>query len=169
MKSFSMKVLTRSAFLIALSILLSRFFSISIPLGGVEALRIGFGTFPIVLSGFLFGPLMGAIVGGIANLLGLLIRGVGAPLPHFVLVAALGGACPVIFWKILGSKRSYWGLFFPIALSLFLNSVILISFFMHDLFGVPYGFMIPGRLIAWAITAPFYPFFILKLWKSFSR
>lgn len=169
MKIFSIQILTRSAFLIALSILLSRFFSIPIPIGGIEALRIGFGTFPIILSGFLFGPVVGAFVGGTADFLGILIRGTGAPLPHFVLTAALGGACPVFFWKLWGSKKSYWGYFLPIGLSLFLNSVVLISFFMNDLFGVPYEIMVPGRIIAWGITAPLYPFFILKIRRYFNQ
>ena len=55
MKRLPIKVLIISALLVALSVILGRFASIRIPLGGVEALRIGFGTFPIVLSGFLYG------------------------------------------------------------------------------------------------------------------
>lgn len=169
MKSFSVRVLVQCSLLVAISIILSRFFSLRIPIGEVEALRIGFGTFPIILAGFLFGPIAGAMVGSVASLLGAIISGIGPPLPHFVLVAALGGVCPVIFWKILGSRRNYVWLFISIGLSMMINTVGLVSFFMNDLFGVPYAFMLPGRFIAWLIMAPIYPYFLLRIWKYMGR
>lgn len=169
MRSFSTRVLVHCALLTSISIVLSRFFSIRIPLGDVEALRIGFGTLPIVLAGFLFGPLAGALVGTGANILGALISSSGPIMPHFILVAALGGACPVLFWRLRGSSQSYLELFISIGLSMMLNSVLLISFFMNDLFGVPYAYMLPGRLLAWIVTAPVYPILILKIWKNLHR
>lgn len=169
MKSFSVRVLVQCSLLVAISIILSRFFSLRIPIGEVEALRIGFGTFPIILAGFLFGPIAGAMVGTVASILGAIISAVGPPLPHFTLVAALGGACPVIFWKILGSRKNYVWLFIAIGLSMMINTVGLVSFFMNDLFGVPYAFMLPGRLIAWLITVPVYPYLLLKIWKYMGR
>lgn len=169
MKSFSVRVLVQCSLLVAISIILSRFFSLRIPIGEVEALRIGFGTFPIILAGFLFGPIAGAMVGSVASLLGAIISGIGPPLPHFVLVAALGGVCPVIFWKILGSRRNYVWLFISIGFSMMINTVGLVSFFMNDLFGVPYAFMLPGRFIAWLVMAPVYPYLLLRIWKYMGR
>ena len=162
MKSFSTRVLVHCGLLMAISVVLSRFFSIRIPLGDVEALRIGFGTLPIVLAGFLFGPVAGALVGAGANLLGAVISSTGPILPHFVLVAALGGACPAILWRLIGRPENYWGIFSCVGLSMILNSVLLISFLMNYLFGVPHAYILPGRLLAWAITAPIYP--ILNRW-----
>jgi len=167
MKGNSVRMLVQCGMLIAISIVLSRFFSIRIPLAGVDALRIGFGTFPIVLAGFLFGPWAGAMVGALANLLGALIFPTGAIMPQFIAIAALGGACPIIFWRILGSHRTYFWLLLAIGTSLLINSVGLISFFMNQLYGTPYEFMLTGRLVAWAITAPIYPILLLKVWRYF--
>ena len=115
-------------------------------MGEVEALRIGFGTFPIILIGFLFGPLAGASVGAVANLLGALISLAGAVIPQFILVAALGRAYRLFFGKFSGALELSLA-FFSIAICLFLNSVLLISYFMNTLYGTPSRFMLLGRLI----------------------
>ena len=51
------------SFLVALNILATRLFSIMIPLGGIGALRLGFGPVPVILAGILLGPFWGGMVG----------------------------------------------------------------------------------------------------------
>lgn len=72
-------------------------------MGEVEALRIGFDTFSIILIGFLFGPLAGASVGAVANLLGALISLTGAVMPRFTPICCTRQSLSVIFWKIFWS------------------------------------------------------------------
>ncbi|MFP4017550.1 MAG: folate family ECF transporter S component, partial [Halanaerobiales bacterium] len=82
------------SFLIALSIILTRVFSLRIAIGGVEGIRIGFGALPIILASVLFGPLAGGIVGAVSDVLGFFINPMGAYMPHFTLTAFLTGFIP---------------------------------------------------------------------------
>ena len=58
-KTFSTQNLVMMAALIAIQIILTRFFSIQ-----TDTLRISFGSIPLVLAGMWLGPLCGAIVAG---------------------------------------------------------------------------------------------------------
>ncbi|MDI7250904.1 MAG: ECF transporter S component, partial [Bacillota bacterium] len=61
-----LRLVTWGAMLIALSVVLTRVASIRIPVGGVEAIRIGFGALPILMAGVWGGPVFGFIVGAVA-------------------------------------------------------------------------------------------------------
>lgn len=78
--------LVSCALLIAIEIVLTRFFSISTPI-----VRIGFGFAPIALAGMLFGPWYGCAVGALADLLGANLFPTGPFWPGFTLVAGLTG------------------------------------------------------------------------------
>ena len=69
-----MRVTTRGmaylAFLTALGVVLTRFASIRIVVMGVEGIRVGFGGFPIIFAGLLFGPAAGGIVGALTDIIG---------------------------------------------------------------------------------------------------
>ena len=80
------------ALLIALTVILTKFLAIQTP-----ALRISFSFIPIALTGMLFGPVNGLIVGGIADLLGVILFPNGGFHPGFTLVAALTGLCYGLF------------------------------------------------------------------------
>ncbi|MBN2898309.1 MAG: folate family ECF transporter S component, partial [Clostridia bacterium] len=73
----STSVLVKAGLLAALSIVFTRVFSFMIPLAGLPALRIGFGTLPITISGILFGPLVGGLVGMVSDLVGFMINPMG--------------------------------------------------------------------------------------------
>ena len=75
------------ALLIALHVVLGRFLSIQTPV-----VRVGFAFVPLAISGILFGPVYGAAVGGIADLLGYVVNPMGAYHPGFTLTNALAGA-----------------------------------------------------------------------------
>ena len=55
---------------IALNIVLTRFFSYTVVIGGVQNIRLGFGEIPVILSGIMLGPVYGAITGALADLIG---------------------------------------------------------------------------------------------------
>ena len=57
------KTLVTAGLLIALSVVLTRFMSIIIPIAGSNSLRLGLGTVPVVISGFILGPFVGIAVG----------------------------------------------------------------------------------------------------------
>lgn len=79
------KLVTLS-FLIALQVLLTRFLGIETPV-----IRISFGFIPLALSGALFGPIAGGIVGALADIIGMMVFPKGAYFPGFTISNALSG------------------------------------------------------------------------------
>ena len=84
MKKLDVKTMVTCAALIAAAIVLSRFLSIN-----AWNLKIGFTFVPVFLAAYLYGPLGGAIVGGIADFLGATLFPIGAYFPGFTLTCVL--------------------------------------------------------------------------------
>lgn len=120
MKNINLNTLCRVAVLIALEIVLTRFLSINTPI-----LRIGLGFIPIALIGMMYGPVWAGAAGGIADILGVFITGLGF-YPPITLTAILTGVSFGLFLHRENAK------FFPnvvlctlvntVGLSLFLQS-----------------------------------------------
>ena len=98
------KYLTSVSLLVALSIILARFLSLRISIGGVEGIRIGFSDFPLILTGILFGPWWGALAGITADIIGYLLSPMGPYMPHFTLTSGLKGFLPGISFNIYHFK-----------------------------------------------------------------
>ena len=90
---YSLVKLAVLALLTALSVVLSRFLSIQTPVT-----KIGFSFLPIAFAGVLFGPVGGALAGGLADLIGALLFPIGAYFPGYTLTAALTGAIYGFAW-----------------------------------------------------------------------
>ena len=166
MKISSHKI-TNMGFLIALSIILTRIASVRIAIGGVEGIRIGLGKFPVVLGGILFGPLAGGLIGGFSDLLGYIINPIGAYMPHFTLTSALTGIIPVVVLRLLKKteeiKTIELGL--SIALGHIITSLIMIPYFLHTIFGIPWVVLMPARMIAAPFNILIYTYIIKILLK----
>lgn len=93
--------LLKAALLVAISIILARFASIMIPIAGFNALRISFALVPIMLSGIMFGPFVGALTGALADVIGSLLFPMGAFHPGLTLTSALNGAIAGLMFKNL--------------------------------------------------------------------
>lgn len=162
-----MKARTRemvfSGMLIALSVVLTRFASIRIPIGGIEGIRIGFGTLPIVVGGILFGPWVGGLVGALADIIGFSLSPMGPYLPHFTLTAALHGIIPGLFAFTLSfgskEKRMIWG----IVLAQVLVSGMLTPYFLHTIFGMPWRILLLPRLVTVPLHSAVYSLLALSL------
>ena len=89
-KKFTVNKLTKIAILAALSIVLRRFFTITIPVNK----KIGIGYMPIILSGILYGPWFGGLTGALSDVVGMLINPDGIFHPGFTLSAFLMGFGP---------------------------------------------------------------------------
>ncbi len=161
MKNFSIKKLVYSSFLIALSIILTRLLSLRFAIGGVEGIRIGFGSLPIIFGGIMLGPLAGGIIGAISDLLGYFINPIGAYMPHFTLTSFLTGFIPgVIIYYVFNKNISYFSLFIAIATGQIISSVILVPIFLDMLFGVPFKVTILPKIIGEAVNITVYTYFI---------
>jgi ECF transporter S component (folate family) len=80
------KQLVLAGLLLAAIIVLVRFVSIQTPI-----LRVSFGFIPFILAGWLLGPVWGAVIGTVSDLLGMLLFPTGGFFPGFTLNALLEG------------------------------------------------------------------------------
>lgn len=99
-KSNILHALLKSALLVAISVILTRFFSVVVPIAGLPSLRVGFGVIPIMISGIFFGPSLGFLTGVVADLIGVLVHPVGPYFPGFTLSSGLFGLLTGLFFQI---------------------------------------------------------------------
>lgn len=169
---FSTKTLTQAGFLTAISIVLTRFVSIMVPLaGGLPALRLGFGELPIVLSGLLFGPLVGGTTGLVADLIGALAFPQGPFFPGFTLSSMLWGILPGIYSIYLrrkgenGNPFTFKRILFIIVVSTIPISLILNTYWLSLMLGKGFFVLLPGRLLSDLVKIPLVSYFITLLVK----
>ncbi len=97
-KKFSVRLITVSALLVAVEIVLSRFCSIN-----TNGWKIGFSFVPVVAAAVLYGPAVSAIVYALADFLGAVLFPIGPYFPGFTVCAALMGAVYGVFLYKRGS------------------------------------------------------------------
>lgn len=166
MNRISTRKLVYMAFLIAISIVLTRLLSLRIAFGGVEGIRIGFGGLPIIFAGILFGPLAGGIVGALSDLLGYFLNPMGAYMPHFTLTSFLTGFIPgMVICYMLRGKRNFLALTTAIAIGQIISSIILVPIFLQQLFGIPLEATVLPRIIGQLVHIPAYAYIINILLK----
>ncbi|CCQ93931.1 conserved membrane hypothetical protein [[Clostridium] ultunense Esp] len=161
MKKLSSKNIAYYALLIALNVVLTRVGSIRIGGGGTEIVRIGFGGFPIIFAGIVFGPLAGGIVGAVGDIIGMIISPMGPYMPHFTLSAALTGAIPGLIMMKCKDKEcrtSFWKLLLAIGVGQVTTSILLWAYFMKTLFSIPLVTILPGRVISQLVNIPLYAY-----------
>lgn len=165
-KSVNVKRLTINSAFIALSVILERFLSVRIAFFGVEGVRIGIGALPIFLAGFIFEPLDGLIVGALADLVGYFVSPMGAYMPQFTLTSALTGWIPAVMYKYaFRRKLNFLSLFVAIGTGQFITDMIMVPYFIHTLFKVPYAVLMPPRMIGYPIMLFIYPLLTLPIMK----
>lgn len=75
---YRLRMLVLSAALAAMGVILGQYFSIKLG----NSIRIGFGAFPVILAGALFGPWVGMLVGAVSDIVGCAIfYGLGNMIP----------------------------------------------------------------------------------------
>lgn len=162
--------LANLAVLVALNVVLSRVASLRVAIGGVEGIRLGLGGLPVILSGVLWGPWAGALVGGLGDVVGYFINPMGAYMPHFTLTAALTGALPALILKLIHQEHNpnLGALFLAILVGQTITSLILVPYFLESLFGIPWRPLLVPRIIGQAVHIPAYTFFIYTLTRRAS-
>ncbi|MEW6032542.1 MAG: folate family ECF transporter S component [Bacillota bacterium] len=160
MPTSSTRRLAYLGLLVALAVVLTRFASVRVAIGGIEGVRLGLGHFPLIMAGVLYGPLAGAAAGAVADITGFFISPMGPYMPHFTLTAALTGALPALFLAVMRPRRagapSLARLAAAIALSQGIVAVILVPYFLKALFGLPPAVTVPPKVVEQAIVIPSY-------------
>lgn len=101
-KKFSTKTLVLAAVLTALSVVLTRFFSVQL----TSTMRIGIGPLPIIMSGIILGPIFGGMVGLVADLIGFLINPGGSFHLGFTFSSVLTGVLPGIVAMLVNKDNN---------------------------------------------------------------
>ncbi len=98
---FSPKRLAIMAMFIALQIILARFVGLQIS----EGLRISFEAIPVLLSSLWLGPVAGAFVGFVSDILGTIISGYGVYFFPLAITPVLNGILPWVFNRFLWKRK----------------------------------------------------------------
>lgn len=76
-------------------------FNFTIPIAGVQAVRVSFSEPFIRLAAVLFGPVFGGIASGLLDVLGMIVKPIGAWIPPITLTAVLNGVLAGFVWKLV--------------------------------------------------------------------
>ena len=158
--TFSTRNLAMMAALVAIQIILARFFSIQ-----TDTLRISFESIPVVLAGMWLGPLCGAVVAVVSDVLGTIIQGFGAPFPPLVLgplsVGILSGvSAKYIFRSSLSEAKDTWKVVATVVVTGILNSFLfgLIGSTLYSIVMVgnttPFNVLLWTNLLQRLVTKP---------------
>lgn len=136
------RMLTVSAMMIALSVVIGYICKTIPALNLGTGLRITFENLPIILAGIMFGPIVGGCVGCISDLLSCLASG-QAPLP-FVLVGSISvGIMAGISSRLIVRRNGVLKIVISELLSHLVGSVIIKTAALYFVFGPIVFFRIP--------------------------
>ncbi|KAF5084240.1 Folate transporter FolT [anaerobic digester metagenome] len=127
------------ALLMALSIILSRFLSIS-----AWDLKIGFAFAPIALAGMLLGPIPAGITAAGADFLGATLFPIGQFFPGFTLTAFLTG---LLFGAFLHKKANTKNIVLASISTQIIGSLLLNTLWISMLYGTPFWALMPTRIL----------------------
>lgn len=104
--SLYLRRITASAVFLSLSLILKTTLSFYLPMFGQNGISIGISGIFSMMPSILFGPLYGAIVSGLSDFLGYLLKPTGPYLPLLTIIAAAGGFIRGILWLVLRNRDS---------------------------------------------------------------
>ena len=174
-RTMSTTQLVQAAFLVAISIAMTRFLYFFIPLAGMPALRISFGEIPLMIGGLLFGPLIGGIGGLAADVIGVMINPQGAFHPGFMLSSVLWGVIPGllgVYFKNVGDKRNPFTtqrIVLTVSICIIIISLGFDTLWLTGLYGKGFLVLLPGRILAALGKTPVYSFITVTLMKHLTR
>ena len=141
------KTLTCCALLAALGVVLAR---LIVPMPN-EFTRFSIEAVPTVLAGVLFGPVAGALVGFVADLVGCMFSGYGYN-PLFCVPPILYGLCGGFFRYFIAKKPSIPRLALAVAPAILFGSILYQSWALGFVYGKGFLFYLSTRSIQFSVT-----------------
>ena len=154
----SVKIMVFAALLCALS----GVFKFLAPTG--DTWRISFENFPILFSGIVLGPYIGAAVGIVADLLGCLFRGFAVN-PFITLASMIVGLVSGFIFKFFKNNKSV-GIVVSSYASHIVGNVIAKTIALSAMYGMPFWVLLAERTITYIITAAVEALIIIILYKN---
>lgn len=142
MKKSSLYVrrITISAVFLSISLVLKTTFSFYISIFGQNGMSIGISGIFSIMPSLLFGSVYGAIVSGLSDFLGYILKPVGTYNPLMTLVVAAGGFIRGALWTILRNKNSKKMRIVVVVCSIFLLLVGICNIAFLSIDGIDAGF-----------------------------
>ena len=161
-KVFTTETLVVTAFMIALSVVLSKLVSVN-----MSFLRIGFGFLPIAILAILYGPYVAAIGYGVADLIGAWLLPTGDFFPGFTVSAVLTG---LIFGFVMyGHEITLPRTLLASALVCLVVNLILNTFWLTFIIGKGFKVLLASRAIKEVVAVPVMALLIIAMDKSVVR
>ncbi|MBP3887286.1 MAG: folate family ECF transporter S component [Cellulosilyticum sp.] len=146
-KTFTIKRMALFALLLALKIILSRITGISFGI-----VKLTFGFIATGLTGYLFGPYLTCLAGGITDLMGFFLFPQGTYFPGYTLTSMITG---FIYGVILYKKKpTFLRILSAVALEAIICSLLLNTLWTSILFGKAFFAILPARITKNLLAIP---------------
>lgn len=146
-KRISARYITLSAMLVAMSVVIGIFCKSVLNFGG-GLFRITFENLPIILSGITFGPVVGASVGLLSDIISYLLSGQSYPLNFVVTVGATSiGLISGLVSRYVIKKRGSAQIIVSASLAHVVGSMIIKPIGLYAFYGIAVLWRIPLYLV----------------------
>ena len=153
-KVFTTETMVVTAFMIALSVVLSKLISINI-----SFLRIGFGFLPIAVLAMLYGPVVAAVGYGLADIIGAFLFPTGAFFPGFTLSAVLTGL--ILGLVLYGKEVTIIRALTASALVCLGVNLLLNTYWLTFIIGKAFNVLLASRALKEIVAIPVMTFLIV--------
>ena len=156
------RMLVTMALLSAIEVVLARFI---VPMPN-PTMRFSIEAVPIIVAGYLYGPVAGAIVGLVGDAVGTLFSGYGYN-PLFAVPPMLIGLCAGLMRPMLYGKVNYWRILATFLPAVLVGSILWQSYWLSFIYGThSFVWFLGSRAVQFAITSLVNAAVILGLFKS---
>ena len=161
----NVKVLTTAAMLGALSVVIGIFCKNFLNFGN-GLFRVTFENFPIILSGILFGPAVGAAVGIVSDMVSYFLSTQSFAIsPIVTLGAALVGAVSGLVSNYIIKKRGTLRVVISTLAAHIVGSLIVKTFGIYAYYSMTYGMLLLYRIPTYAAIVAVESFFLCLIFK----
>ena len=156
------RMLVTMALLSAIEVVLARFI---VPMPN-PTMRFSIEAVPIIVAGYIYGPVAGAIVGLVGDAVGTLFSGYGYN-PLFAVPPMLIGLCAGLLRHLLYKKVSFLRILATFLPAVVLGSVLWQSYWLSFIYGThSFAWFLGSRAVQFAITSVVNAAVIFGLFKS---
>ena len=143
----SLKIMTASAMLIAISVVIGIFCKTVLNFG-CGLFRITFENLPIIMSGIMFGPIIGGLVGAASDIISYLLSPQIYAINLTVTIGAVSvGVISGFFAKYVFRKHGYARIIFPSIFAHIVGSMIIKPIGLYQFYGAAVLWRIPLYLV----------------------
>ncbi len=161
----NIRILTTAAMLGALSVVIGIFCKNFLNFGN-GLFRVTFENFPIIMSGILFGPLVGAAVGIVSDMVSYFLSTQSFAIsPIVTLGAALVGVVSGAVSNYIIKKRGTARIIVSVLAAHAVGSLIVKTFGIYAYYSMSYGMLLLYRLPTYALIIAIESFFLCLIFK----